>query len=75
SKVKYRKPSNTRHTFASLMLSSGVNPMWVAKQLGHADWGMIRKTYGRWLPDVDTSISDKVSYLWTQNGHEDVSSA
>jgi integrase len=31
------------------MLSEGKNPMWVASQMGHADWGMIRKVYGRWI--------------------------
>ncbi|AMJ87028.1 MULTISPECIES: site-specific integrase [Alteromonas] len=48
-KIEYRYPYQCRHTYASQMLSSGKNPMWVAKQMGHADWGMIRKTYGRWI--------------------------
>jgi integrase len=48
-KVKYRCPHQTRHTYASMMLSEGMNPMWVASQMGHADWGMIRKVYGRWI--------------------------
>jgi len=69
--VKYRKPYNTRHTFASIMLSSGFNPMWVAKQLGHKDWGMIRKVYGRWIDDADFSLNEKITYLMTQNGHEE----
>ncbi|WP_339722420.1 tyrosine-type recombinase/integrase [uncultured Paraglaciecola sp.] len=47
--VTYRYPYQCRHTFASMMLSEGKNPMWVASQMGHADWGMIRKTYGRWI--------------------------
>lgn len=47
--VIYRYPYQCRHTYASMMLSSGANPMWVAKQMGHADWGMIRKVYGRWI--------------------------
>ena len=47
--VKYRNPYQTRHTFASMLLSQGKNPMWVAQQMGHKDWGMIRKTYGRWI--------------------------
>ena len=72
--VRYRKAYNTRHTFASQMLSAGVNPMWVAKQMGHKDWGMIRKVYGRWLPDVDSSVSDKISYLWAQDRHKEVTS-
>jgi len=47
--ITYRNPYQTRHTFASLMLSRGENPMWVAGQMGHKDWGMIRKIYGRWI--------------------------
>ena len=47
--VNYRYPYQTRHTFASQMLSKGKNPMWVASQMGHADWGMIRSVYGRWI--------------------------
>lgn len=47
--IPYRYPYQCRHTYASMMLSEGKNPLWVAKQMGHADWGMIRKVYGRWL--------------------------
>ncbi len=47
--VKYRECYQMRHTFASQMLSNGENPMWLAHHLGHSDWGMIRKTYGRWI--------------------------
>lgn len=49
--LPYRNPYQTRHTFASMMLSQGENPLWVAKQMGHKDWGMIRKVYGRWIPN------------------------
>jgi integrase len=49
ARVLYRYPYQTRHTYASMQLSIGKNPMWVAKQMGHADWGMIRKVYGRWV--------------------------
>jgi len=48
--VDYRNPYQTRHTYASLLLSTGKNPLWVAQQMGHKDWGMIRKIYGRWIP-------------------------
>jgi integrase len=58
ARVKYRYPYQCRHTFASTMLSQGKNPMWVAAQMGHADWGMIRKTYGRWIPSSDTLNKD-----------------
>lgn len=52
--VRYRYPYQTRHTYASMMLSAGENPMWVAQQMGHSDWGMIRRVYGRWMPDENT---------------------
>ncbi len=48
--VKYRNPYQTRHTFASMLLSRGENPLWVASQMGHEDWSMIIKVYGRWIP-------------------------
>lgn len=69
SGVKYRKPYATRHTFASLMLSAGINPLWVAKQMGHKDWGMIRKVYGRWIQGADESIEIKVNNLLARICH------
>jgi integrase len=54
--VNYREPYQTRHTFASRMLTDGRNPMWVAAQMGHRDWGMIRKVYGRYIPSPETSL-------------------
>ncbi len=48
--VRYRKPYQTRHTYASMMLSAGENVMYVAGQMGHADWSMLVKVYGRWIP-------------------------
>jgi integrase len=53
AEVRYRNPYQTRHTYASMMLSAGEHPMWVAQQMGHTDWGMIRRIYGKWIPDAD----------------------
>jgi integrase len=47
--VRYRNPYQTRHTFASTLLSSGANPLYVAKQMGHRDTEMITRNYGRWI--------------------------
>jgi integrase len=47
--LRYRTAYQTRHTYASMLLSWGSNPMYVAAQMGHKDWGMIRKRYGRWI--------------------------
>lgn len=53
SGVRYRRPYQTRHTYASMMLSAGEHPMWVAGQMGHSDWTMIARVYGRWIPNTE----------------------
>jgi len=69
--VRYRYPYQTRHTYASMMLSAGENPMWVAQQMGHSDWAMIRRVYGRWMPDEnDISGGMAVSRFWTEKPEE-----
>lgn len=51
--VRYRYPYQLRHTFASWALSSGENPMWVARQMGHKDVSLVLKVYGRYIPEMD----------------------
>jgi integrase len=51
--VKYRNPYQTRHTYASQLLSSGANMWWVARQMGHSSLTPIINFYGRWIPDAD----------------------
>jgi len=48
--VRYRYPYQTRHTYASMLLSAGENMLWVANQMGHTDTEMVMKKYGKWLP-------------------------
>ena len=62
--VRYRKPYQTRHTYASMMLSSGEHPMWVAKQMGHKDWTMIARVYGRWMPDADAGAGSRAEAVF-----------
>lgn len=48
--VRYRNPYQTRHTYASTLLSAGENPWWVAGQMGHVDVEMVFRHYGKWIP-------------------------
>ena len=57
--VRYRKPYQTRHTYASMMLSAGEHPMWVARQMGHANATITLKTYARWMPEAGQGARSK----------------
>lgn len=47
-KVRYRPPYNCRHTYATICIMSGMNPAFIAQQLGHSVQ-MLLSTYARWL--------------------------
>lgn len=47
-----RRPYQTRHTAATLMLGSGENPEWVARMLGHANTEMLFRVYSRYVPNL-----------------------
>ncbi|WP_041202264.1 tyrosine-type recombinase/integrase [Helicobacter pylori] len=51
--LKDRKLYTTRHTFASLMLSQGEEPMWVSRMLGHKDLNTTYSTYSHYIPKQD----------------------
>lgn len=67
AKVRYRRPYQTRHTYASMMLSAGEHPMWVAQQMGHSDWTMIARVYGRWMPTADETAGSKAEQRFAKN--------
>lgn len=49
AEVRYRRPYQTRHTYASLMVSAGESPEWVAEQMGHLDGRLVAHVYGKWM--------------------------
>lgn len=66
AKVRYRNPYQTRHTYASMLLSRGENPLWVAQQMGHVDTEMIVKHYGRWIPERDAKAGYTPRNAWDE---------
>lgn len=64
--VRYRRPYQTRQTYASMLLSAGEHPMWVAKQMGHSDWTMIVRRYGRWMPSADDKAGEKAIAVFAE---------
>ncbi len=49
-KLKEKKLYTTRHTFASLMISMGEDPLWVSKNMGHSDLNTTYSNYARYIP-------------------------
>ena len=50
--LEYRRPYQTRHTTATLMLAAGESPEWIARVLGHTTTEMLFKTYSRYVPNL-----------------------
>lgn len=46
--IRYRRPYNTRHTYATVGLMAGVNPAYMAGQLGHGT-EVFFKDYASWI--------------------------
>lgn len=61
--VRHRVLYQTRHTFASTLLSSGVNLLYVAKQMGHKDTTMVhlRKNGSNWMTTRCPTFSSESS--------------
>lgn len=47
-KIKVRRQYNCRHTYATMCLMAGMNPAFIANQLGHSVQ-MLLSTYAKWL--------------------------
>ncbi|EKB12817.1 hypothetical protein HMPREF1167_02073 [Aeromonas veronii AER39] len=61
--VRYRGPSQFRHTYASQMLTAGVSVERIARKMGLTSTAMIYRHYGKWIvedaPDYD-AVEDAV---------------
>lgn len=53
--MRHRRQYETRHTFATINLMAGANPMWVAQQLGHQTMQMTLSVYSKWIVGADKS--------------------
>ena len=53
AEVRYRNPYQTRHTYASMMLSAGEQLAWVSSQMGHSTVLITAQTYARWIQSND----------------------
>lgn len=52
-RLEYRNPYQLRHTYASMLVSRGVNIAKIAAQLGHKNTKMVIEIYGKYIPEDD----------------------
>ncbi len=63
AKVPYIPPKNLRHTHATLLLYSGVNPKVVQERLGHSDIMITLNVYSAMLPTMQAEAAEKFGEL------------
>lgn len=51
--MRWRRPYNTRHTYATNALSAGVNPAYISRQMGHKSAKMLFGVYAKWIDGAD----------------------
>lgn len=51
--IRWRRPYNTRHTYATNALAAGVNPAYISRQMGHKSAQMLFKVYAKWIDGAD----------------------
>lgn len=61
--VPYIPPKNLRHTHATLLLYSGVNPKVVQERLGHSDITITLNVYSAMLPIMQEEAAEKFGSL------------
>ena len=62
--VRYRRQYQTRHTYASMMVSAGEPLAWVSKQMGHSDVLITARTYAQWIPQSQKEYGNKAHQLY-----------
>lgn len=51
--LPHRTIHEFRHSHASVLINGGINPLEVARRLGHADVKMTLNTYSHWFPSAE----------------------
>lgn len=51
--IRSRDAYQCRHTYATLALMAGVNPAYIARQMGHKTMAMLLNRYAKWIDQAD----------------------
>jgi len=70
--LEYRRPYQTRHTAATLMLAAGESPEWVVKVLGHSNTQMLFTVYSRYVPNLTRQDGSAIARLLAQQNRRPI---
>lgn len=69
--IRYRVPYQCRHTYATLNLMAGANPMWVSRMMGHSNMQMLLTTYSKWIDGADKNKEkQKIESIFNVDSHQ-----
>lgn len=63
--LPHRSSYKLRHSYISNCLQAGLDPGWIAKQVGHSNLKMIFEVYGRYIPTEADRNVDKLNDLFS----------
>lgn len=69
-KLDKRRPYQSRHTAATILLASGENPEWIARFLGHSSTEMLFSVYSRFIPNLTRQDGSAFEKLLTKQNKE-----
>jgi integrase len=73
--LAYREMKQTRHSFATVALSCGESPLWIAKVMGHRNTEMVIKVYSKYIENAggssDGAAFNKVIQVSKGNQNEE----
>ena len=70
AKVRRIRPYDLRHTFASLLIAAGKNPLYIARQMGHYSAGFTLDTYGHLMEALPRRQVEFIDELVFPEGYE-----
>lgn len=66
AEVRYRRQYQTRHTYASMMISAGEPIAWVSRQMGHTSVVLTAQIYAQWVPTDSYQAGSKAVDMFGQ---------
>jgi len=68
SNIEIRKLYNLRHTFASQLVSSGEDIVWISRTLGHKDVSITLKYYTKFIKEDEETRLKKIAKIGANFG-------